>query len=315
MNAAVKEPVDRRKFLGGSDIAAVMGLSPWRTPVALWEEKSRPPAEDGDNRKVKRRGHRWESVVAEMLTEELIELGHTVEIVSANQRYIDPKHDFFACEIDFELRLDGAQQITNCELKTVHPFKSREWGDSGSDELPVHYTAQAMWGLGITGRSMCIVAPLFGADEIRVFPVLADPETINGMRRRGLHFWTQHVMMGVAPDPLQQSDVGLIFPKDSDAPAIEADGDLTSKILRMRTLDRQIKAATAELDHLEFDIKRVMRDTTEITVEGKSAITWKERKRTWLDQEALKSELPKIHRAYTRKDTARTFILKPFAWE
>ena len=39
---------------------------------------------------------------------------------------------FMAAEIDFELPLDGAAEITNCELKTVHPFKMREWGDRGS---------------------------------------------------------------------------------------------------------------------------------------------------------------------------------------
>jgi len=303
MSAVMTQPpvVDRRKFLGGSDIAAVLGLSPWKTPVALWEDKIKPPVEDGDNRRAKSRGKRWESVVAEMLTEELQAQGHEVEIVSSNQRYIDRQHDFFACEIDFEIRLDGAREITSVELKTVHPFKAREWGDSGSDDLPVHYTAQAMWGLGITGRSMCIVAPLFGADEIKVFPVLADADTIAGMRARGLHFWTRHVMPRLAPDPIALEDMERLYPREADGSRLVADDELTSKILRLRALDRGIKAQQAEFDALEFDIKRAMQVASEIEVDGKTAITWKERKTSWLDQEALKLEHPKIHRALTRK--------------
>jgi putative phage-type endonuclease len=314
MNAIVKAH-DRRKFLGGSDIAAVLGLSPWKTPVALWEDKIKPPAEDGENRREKSRGKRWESVVAEMLTEELEADGHTVEIVGTNRRYVDQQHDFFACEIDYEIRLDGANDVTNVELKTVHPFKAREWGESGSDELPTHYTAQAMWGLGVTGRSMCIVAPLFGADEIKVFPVLRDEETIAGMRARGLHFWTHHVMTRIAPEPLVLADMDRLFPSESTGPALIADDDLTARILRLRAIDRTIKAQQAEFDAIEFDVKRMMKDAAELVVGGKTAITWKQREYAFLDQQALKEKMPKIHREFTRKGNSRVFTLKPFGWE
>ena len=34
------EVFDRSKIIGGSDIAAVMGLSRWKTPLSLWAEKT-----------------------------------------------------------------------------------------------------------------------------------------------------------------------------------------------------------------------------------------------------------------------------------
>lgn len=36
---------DRSKFLGGSDIAAVLGISPWKSPVDLWRDKTTPRVE------------------------------------------------------------------------------------------------------------------------------------------------------------------------------------------------------------------------------------------------------------------------------
>ncbi len=305
---------DRRKYLGGSDIAAVLGLSPWKTPVALWADKIEPPGEDKHNVREKSRGKRWESVVGEMLTEELEANGHTVEIVTANQRYKDEQHPFFACEIDYELRLDGAREITNCELKTVHPFRAKDWGESGSDDLPTHYTAQAMWGLGVTRRSMCIVAPLFGADEIKIFPVLADAETIAAMRERALNFWTAHVMTRIAPDPITLDDMAKLFAKEIDDSILDADDELTAKILRLRAVDTDLKARKAEYDSLEFDIQRAMRDAAEIHIGGKSAITWKQRKHAWLDQQGLKSAHAKIHREFMRESNSRVFTLKNFAW-
>lgn len=307
--------VDRRKFIGGSDVAVILGLSPWRTPVELWEEKRRPRGDQPEKR-VFVRGKRWEAVVAEMLTERLQADGHAVEVVAANARYLDTEHDFMACEIDYELRLDGEDEITNCELKTVHPFKAREWGENESDELPVHYTAQAMYGLGITGRRRCIVAPLFGADEIRTYTIERDDETIAAMRARVVEFWTQHVLTGNPPAPIVLRDLDVLHPKDGEAPALYADESLTHALLRMRAIDREIKARTAEYEALEFEVKRAMRDCASIVVgEGKEAATWKARSYSYLDQSGLKEAHPDIAKQFTRKAESRVFTLKPFSTE
>ena len=309
--------VDRKKFVGGSDIAAILGLSPWKTPVELWHEKRKPSTGEeykGKKAGIFKRGKRWESVVAEMLVERLQEDGHTVEIVAANKRYIDQALDFMACEIDFELHLDGETEITNCELKTVHPFASKAWGESESDQMPVYYTAQGMHGLGITGRNKCIMAPLFGADEIRTYTIVRDQDTIDWMRAEAAKFW-ELVVTGVAPAPILLRDMDVLHPTDSDAPALIADEELTRHLLRMRAIDKEIKARTAEYEALEFDVKRAMGDCTSLVVgsETKEAITWKERAFSFLDQQGLKADHPKLVKEYTKKGASRVFTLKSFS--
>lgn len=306
----------RRKYLGGSDISAVLGLSPWKTPAQLWADKTTPPVADAkeSNRGAKQRGKRWESVVAEMLVERLEEDGHKVEIVNANKRYTDPQIEHFAAEIDFEVRLDGEEEITNVELKTVHPFRLKEWGESGSDECPTHFTAQVMWGLGVTRRRKGILAPLFGADEIRAFPINADDTTIAWMRERGIAFWRDHVIPKVAPPPINTDDCDRLY-RPGFGPALVADEDLTRLALRMRALDTESKARAAEWDEIEYRLKCAMRDATELVLaNGKTAITWGTRESKYLDQTALKEALPKIHREFTRSRSSRAFQLKPFAW-
>ncbi len=303
---------DRRRFIGGSDVAAVLGISPWCTPLQMWERKTRPTLEgpEAAPSKVKRRGHRWESVVAEMLVEHLQERGHSVEIVAPNRRYIDPERDYLAAEIDFEVRLDGEEEITNVELKTVHPFKVHEWGEPGTDESPVWYTAQAMHGLGVTGRRRCIVAPLFGADEIRAYPVYRDDETIAGMRARCEAFW-QLVTTGVRPEPRTLADLDRLYQGDPQAAALLADDELTRLALRLRAIKAEIKARELEAEAIEFDVKRAMQDAVELVVGDKVAVTWKQRDCTWFDQTALKADDAKLHRRYVRKTSARVFTVKP----
>lgn len=306
---------DRSKFLGGSDIAAVLGISPWRTPLELWRDKITPRVER-PARQVLTRGIRWESVVAEMLVESLQRDARQVEIVRSNTRYRDDEHPFLAAEIDFELRLDGAEEITNCELKTVHPFKMREWGTSGSDDLPVHYTAQVMHGLGVTQRRSGMLAALFGADELRTYPVAADDETIAALRQRASAFWHDHVLTGVPPPPVNAADLDILFPAESAGPPLLADEELAARVMRLRALHAEMKAREAEAEAVEFEVRRAMRDASELVMpNGKTAVTWKERSGSWLDETALKEAHPKLAREFTRKWTRRVFNLKQFATE
>lgn len=306
---------DRSKLIGGSDIAVILGISPWRTRVDLWADKTTPRIEQSATMKPQlRRGIRWESVVAEMLVESLQANGHDVEIVRANCRYRDPEHSIFAAEIDYELRLDGSNDITNCELKTVHPFKISEWGESGGDDLPVHYLAQAMWGLGVTGRSNGMVAALFGADELRTYNVAADTATINGMRTMALQFWNDHVLAGVPPEPTKLADMQKLFPNETpDGPPLLADAEATRKVLRLRACKDAINACEAESDALEFELKLIMGTASElILANGKSPIEWKTRSGHFLDETALKTLHPKISKEFQREWKKRVFRCKPF---
>lgn len=174
--------MDRMKYLGGSDIAAILGVSPWKNIVDLWADKIKPRIGDGQNAAAKRRGHRLEPYIIDMIREE-----HGLEIVHRNERYIDADVPFFAAEIDAETAHE------NIEIKTVHPFKAKEWGDIGTDSLPLHYVAQVQWGLGIRHRNVCRVFALIG-DELKPYTVERDDELIRVMRDQAIDFWTQYVV-------------------------------------------------------------------------------------------------------------------------
>ncbi|WP_029001852.1 YqaJ viral recombinase family nuclease [Azohydromonas australica] len=304
---------DRSQWLGGADIAAVLGISPWTTPLQLWEAKTRPGAAQVAATGVKRRGVRWEGAVAEMLVDELQTRGHAVEIVASNVRYQDAEHAFMAAEIDFEVRLDGEKEVTNVELKTVHPFKLHLWGVTGSDNLPLHYLAQATWGLGVTRRRHGMVAALFGADELRSYPVEADAETIGAIRARGLAFWRDHVLRRLPPAPTTLEDLARLFPREGDTPALMADKELTAKVLRLRAVLAEAKARELEAQALEFDVKRAMGDHGELLLaSGARAVDWKQRSGSYIDETALKKAHPAIAREFTRRWEARVFTVRSF---
>lgn len=194
MNAPIITTPDRTKYIGGSDIAAILGISPYKTAADLWIDKTTPPREDSRNAAAKRRGSRLEPYIADMIEQE-----HGLAIVRRNERYIDAQVPYFACEVDAESS-DGQ----NVEIKTVHPFKAKEWGELDTDQLPLHYVAQVQWGLGITGREVCRVFALIG-DDLRPYVVERDDETITAMRDKAAEFWNRYVLAKLRP-PLDYAD-------------------------------------------------------------------------------------------------------------
>lgn len=322
MNApeTVRE-VDRTHFLGGSDIAAVMGLSPWMTPLQLYEKKiaARPAPEPDDpaRKKVLSRGHRWEPVALDMLLDALEERDGTrprLIVASTREhqnRYIDKEYDFLAAEIDAEIEIGG--EHVNVELKTVHPFKAHEWGEEGTEEVPIHYAAQCMHGLGITGRDRCIVGALFGADIMVPFELPRDDETIAGMRSKAVDFWVNHVLARVPPEPSNMDDIMRLFAKHNGRP-VEAPPEIVEAVRNLAQLRLNQKAMDLEEEQLQFQIasyvcaqwglwedEAATADNAILTFGGEPIATWKKQRGQSLDQKRLKKEHPEIVSAYQRE--------------
>lgn len=314
---SAEEGSDRRRYIGGSDVAAVLGLSPWTSPLKLARLKrgetyhygaEAEHAEERDlvRKKALMRGHRWEAVVREMLVESLVARGHMVSVTAINRRFVDPEHPFLACEIDYEMVLDG--ELVNGEIKTVHPFKAKEWGEEGSDEVPVHYTAQVMHGMGITGRKRTVFGVLFGADDMVPYVVERDDEMIAEMRRRCVEFWQRFVAGGEDPTPLTWGDLLVRF--QPPAPATKEVDDATyANLLRLRTVQSKLAAYEREVDELKFLVGLWSEGAGVLTRNGNKVAEWKLKNWTTLDFDRLKTEFKDVHKEIQIKGSTPTLGL------
>lgn len=325
MNAEVILHPDRSKFLGGSDAAAVMGLSPWATPVELWEQKTgRKPKEVPDRvrQRIYDRGHKLEPFIRDMVIAKLQDQGLDVELLACNERYVDTEFGFMSCEIDFELRLSGQVVIgndviemdgehINCDAKSVTGFARKKWGEENTEDVPIEYAAQFMFGLMVTGRRFCLVAALRSFDDVDVFWVRRDDETIAGMRPKLAAFWIDHVLGDTAPDPMVFGDIKLLFPSDNGL-ATEASEDIRDKVSQLREVKARIKEFEEAEEALEFEIADFISPNARLTFGGQDIATWKGQADTRLDSAALKEAHPDIFAQFTRTKTIRVLrLVKP----
>lgn len=279
MNAPIPAgALDRASYLGGSDVAAVLGVSPWMTPFMLYQKKIGAYVEDvtPQKQRIFDRGHRWEPIVVEMLVDELRDRGHDVHIIERNQRYQDPEFPFIAAEIDMELMVDG--ELVNGEAKTVNPHAAKDWGEEDSDEIPIYYAAQVMHGLMVMPRRRTVIAAVTGFDDKpRVHWIERDDDIIACIRAKEVEFW-HRVQNHEPPEPTTLEDIKFLFPRDAGR-LIEADDELISLCSALKTSKADAKAVEAQIELLSTQLKLRMGDAGAVMLgNGKPLATWRSNK-------------------------------------
>lgn len=265
MNAQLKH--SRVGYLGGGNIAGVLGISPFRTPLDEYLLISGEREEVISQKQVEFFEDRrdLEPWAAKKFTRKT-----GLAIVRANERYSDSDLAWAKAEIDFEVE-DGG----NGETKTVHPNAVRDWGDpDAGEEPPLYVTAQAMWGLGVTGRPHCYVQALVGFDDHRLYRIERHESTIAEIRSRAESFWRWHIETRRPPQPINAADVLKLYERDSGR-ATEADESTREALTNLVRVRSQQDLLQAQREAAEFQIKAFMRDATTLTVAAKPVATWK----------------------------------------
>lgn len=308
MNALVTH-TDRRLWLGGSDAPVILGVSPWKTALELYMEKTGQAAPDEpDAAQLRRfaRGKAFEPIITTLVVDELRGRGHDVEVLATGQRYADEALPYLAAEIDVELLVDG--EPVNGEIKSVHPFAAKSWGEPGSDEIPLAYFAQVMHGLSVRPRPRALVAALIGTDDLRIHWVQADAEIIANMREREREFW-QRIQDRNPPEAATVGDALLLHPRD-DGTAIEADAEILQTFNALREAKALAKEADAAIDAMSDRLRLFMGAATTLTSGGKVLATWKAQQASRLDVTALKAAEPALAALYTKTTESRVLRLK-----
>jgi putative phage-type endonuclease len=188
------------KRLGGSDMAALVGLSPWATPLTVYA-RIVAGAEIEDSPSL-RRGRLMEPVIRAMYEQDegVTLLGPT--------SLAHPSHAFVRASLDDVGRRQGRGRHA-VEYKSVTPNKAGEWGEPGTDDIPAYYATQAHWYLGVGLASGALDEPtadvaalMLGVEESpRVYRVVHDAEVYAWLLEAAGRFWRDHVLPQRPPPP------------------------------------------------------------------------------------------------------------------
>ncbi|MCP3799769.1 YqaJ viral recombinase family protein [Allokutzneria sp. A3M-2-11 16] len=168
----------RASGLGGSEIAAVLGLSPWESRFSLWHKKKGLAAPEPDNDAM-RRGRLFEAVVAEWFAAE-----HPEYRVRRTGTWASRHRPWQVATPDRLLSAVAGRALL--EIKTA--TDTDKWGEPGTDEIPVHYRAQVMWQLDTLGLRRAHVAVLTSGLNFREYVVDWNLAEVEVLRTAGREF-------------------------------------------------------------------------------------------------------------------------------
>ena len=305
----------RRTGLGGSDIAAIVGLSKFATPYDVWLSKRGEAPEDDSDKPWLYWGAVLEDVVAK---EYALRTGNKVQRVNA--QLIHPEHHFAMANIDRavvnpEIRgnvrwIDGrltTDRILEC--KTANGFAASLWGADGTDEIPDYYVCQVQWYMGITGARYADVAVLIGGNDYRSYTVEAHPELFADLLTEAQAFW-KLVENGIAPDPQTVADAQARWPQHLASKSIVASGSVARAVDDLAELKERMSEMKAQEDALKLQVMSAMGDAEILEDMGEPIATWKTQAADRLDVKALRKDHPDIAALYTKSTSTRVLRIK-----
>lgn len=242
MNAPDREQwlKDRQSGIGGSDAAAALGLSKWKTPYALWQEKRGEAGEQEDNESMLW-GRALEPVIRQHYAERT---GRVVRVPEGILHH--PQHAFMLANLD-GVTDDGRL----LEVKTAR--SGQDWGEAGTDMVPQAYLLQVQHYMAVTALPVADVAVLISGSDFRLYEVPADPELQAMIIEGEAAFW-QRVVEGVPPEPVSLSDMQARYGRASREARVVAGQEIVEAV----ELLRKIKAANAAGEEAENEQKAII---------------------------------------------------------
>jgi putative phage-type endonuclease len=275
--------MDRKKGIGGTDISAIVGMNPWKTPLDVWLDKTGQAEDTPDNENLWW-GREMEPVLAKRYEKE-----------TGVKVYIPPV-DVLPYRLTMPpWYLGSPDGLINCnEIEMVTPvaeggvdFKTsgrpQEWGEPGTDDIPQQYIIQAEWYMGLTGAQWWDVAVLLMGftRKFAIYRVHRDDELIGDLTEAGEKFWKDHVLTGVAP-ALDGSKSATEYLKrkypSNLGPMLEpTDAEILATIQSYQYARNNLKHLEREVDGYENILKALVGDFSGLQGPWGS-ITWKKSK-------------------------------------
>lgn len=180
----------RSTFVGASESAGLLGLSPWSDPWKIYGQKTGLIPPMADTQKL-RLGRRMEKILVE---EYSFLTGRKVRRLE-NTIYRDAAMPFFAASPDC-LCLEETRGV---EFKNVGTFAMDGWGPEGTEEIPAYYLIQVQHTMEVLDVDAWDVCAMMAGQEVRVYEIRRVRSLGASIREAVDKFWTNHILPGVPP--------------------------------------------------------------------------------------------------------------------
>jgi len=208
----------RKKYIGASESAAIMGVNPYTSPSDIYYQRVHDIQPQMPE--IATLGQALEPYILKRASADLGTLTRN------NRRRVHPNSPMQATVDAFRV---GCNEIV--EAKLTHPFSFKKtqaspedrWGDPFTDQVPRYYLIQAQHQMHVltaqTGEpwDVCWIAVMIGIDEFRLYKVNRYQQLGDKIEQAINEFWNNYITPQVPPNDPQgpSEDVLASLPRES----------------------------------------------------------------------------------------------------
>lgn len=285
----------RKTGIGGSDAAASVGLSPYKSQLELWMEKTGRDAslekpDPTDTTHPVYWGTLLEPIVAASYTQQT---GRKVRKVNAVLQH--PQHPFMLANLDREVV--GMPDVQILECKTAGEFGARLWRDG----VPEYVQLQVQHQLAVTGKQAADVAVLLCGQKLEVHRIQRDDVLIEQLITLEAKFWNC-VTSDTPPsaDGSESADRALrcLYPGTACTVDWSGDGQMSSLFSDLVSLKAHIKTQEGEAERHRQTLQQAMGDASEALFETGRISFKRSKDSAGIDTQRLLAEHPDLAARY-----------------
>lgn len=288
----------RRAGIGGSEAAAIMGVSEYATPYTVYMDKLGLVPEKEPN----------EAMIQGTLIEEIVAKRFADEtgcmIQKCNKMFIHPDYPWMLANIDRQV-LCEEEGFVGLECKTCNAFNKT---DFEGGEIRDTYYWQCQHYMAVTGAKVWYLAVMVLGTGWYTFRIERSEKDIYRLIQAESKFWNEHVLKCVPPELEGSDEEGKIInmiPVTNRDQSINLDHQQAAlSRLMLAEADRDAAEKAVELAK---DALKIAMGGYETATCGGYKLSWKEQKRNSIDSKKLKAELPDIAARYKKESTSRVF--------
>jgi putative phage-type endonuclease len=250
----------RRKSIGATDSAAILGMNPWKTAVEVYSEKLSGYDDPEDNAILRMElGLAMEPVLADLYTKET---GRVLR--QSNHINYHPEYSYISCNLDRVVR--GEKRIV--ELKTGAILNDED----AIERRRLTYWVQVQHQMAVMGYDKADVFGLYygmSNQKTDLLEVERDDNFIDKELIPGLvNFWENHIQKRIPPPAQKREDIDALYPERDPDKSVEFDNSIIQSRARYHEITAQVEALKTEKDQIKLSIMNKMEDAKQAVHNG-----------------------------------------------
>lgn len=313
----------RKNGIGGSDAAAIIGMSPYKTKRALYYDKISETIKTDDkankNWVALKMGHLLEDLVAEIFAEKT---GYKVSKLPV--MFSHPFYPFMQANIDFMVELPNGEKCI-LECKTCGYNSKDKWKNGA---VPIQYQIQGRHYAAVMNINKIFFACLYDNNINSFFIREMDRDLAleDELIFYEKEFWENNVKKLKEPELAEEPDAALAYLENYYGFAKESSEALESFSREIKNF-MNLKSQKAELDRQKRELEKEMKKysvplieamgkspSANVLIDGeqyKLSYTPSGRKSILKEQlEKLQFQYPEIYREYVTIGSSRSFSIE-----